>query len=155
MTYNALRRGRCSIPGHVYVVTTVCSHRRPIFLDFACARDVIAEMRRLHDLNHVRSLAFVVMPDHVHWLFELGSPLALEQVLQEFKGRSARTVNRRLGQRGALWQKTYFDHALRGDEDLRAQARYIVANPLRAGLVEDIGAYPHWDAVWLDATLSG
>jgi hypothetical protein len=28
-------------------------------------------------------------------------------------------------------------------------ARYIVANPLRAGLVEHLGDYPHWDAVWL------
>jgi putative transposase len=28
-------------------------------------------------------------------------------------------------------------------------ARYIVANPLRAGLVERLGDYPHWDAVWL------
>ena len=28
-------------------------------------------------------------------------------------------------------------------------ARYIVANPLRAGLVWDIGSYPHWDCIWM------
>ncbi|MFV3290267.1 transposase, partial [Pseudomonas sp. NY11955] len=28
-------------------------------------------------------------------------------------------------------------------------ARYIVANPIRAGLVSRVGDYPHWDAVWL------
>jgi hypothetical protein len=28
-------------------------------------------------------------------------------------------------------------------------ARYIVGNPLQAGLVDRIGDYPHWDAVWL------
>jgi len=28
-------------------------------------------------------------------------------------------------------------------------ARYIVANPIRAGLVDNIGQYPYWDAVWL------
>ncbi|MGH8412134.1 MAG: REP-associated tyrosine transposase, partial [Pseudomonas sp.] len=38
---------------------------------------------------------------------------------------------------------------IRRDEDLPAVARYIVANPLRAGLVEKIGDYPLWDAVWL------
>ena len=41
------------------------------------------------------------------------------------------------------------------DEDMRAMARYIVANPLRASLVEHIGDYPLWDAVWLDEALSG
>jgi len=48
-----------------------------------------------------------------------------------------------------LWQKGYFDRALRREEDLKAMARYIVANPLRAGLVEHIGQYPLWDAIWL------
>jgi putative transposase len=73
MTYNALRNGRVSIPGQTYIVTTVCAGRRPMFLDLACARAAIAEMRRLHDAGHVRCLAFVVMPDHVHWLFELAA----------------------------------------------------------------------------------
>jgi putative transposase len=36
---------------------------------------------------------------------------------------------------------------------LRNLARYVVANPLRAGLVDSIRDYPHWDAVWLDHTL--
>ena len=41
------------------------------------------------------------------------------------------------------------DHAVRSDEDFRALARYVVANPLRAGLVSQIGDYPLWDAAWL------
>jgi REP element-mobilizing transposase RayT len=50
---------------------------------------------------------------------------------------------------GRLWQPGYHDHALRREEDLVATARYLVANPLRAGLVQHIGDYPLWDAVWL------
>ncbi|MCF6281296.1 MAG: hypothetical protein L3J28_03650 [Candidatus Polarisedimenticolaceae bacterium] len=42
------------------------------------------------------------------------------------------------------------DRAIRKEEDLVAIARYIVANPLRAGLVKSIKDYPHWDCVWLD-----
>jgi hypothetical protein len=44
---------------------------------------------------------------------------------------------------------------VRQDEDLHKMARYIVANPLRANLVERIGNYALWDAVWLDETLFG
>jgi putative transposase len=48
-----------------------------------------------------------------------------------------------------LWQDGYYDRALRKEEDLQQIARYIVANPLRAKLVNKIGDYPLWDAVWL------
>ena len=48
-----------------------------------------------------------------------------------------------------VWQKGYFDRALRYEEDLKAAARYIIANPLRAGLVAQVGDYPLWDAIWL------
>ena len=50
---------------------------------------------------------------------------------------------------GAVWQPGFHDRALRKNEDLVTASRYIVANPVRAGLVEHIADYPHWDAVWL------
>ncbi|MEE4463301.1 IS200/IS605 family transposase, partial [Azotobacter chroococcum] len=43
----------------------------------------------------------------------------------------------------------YHDRAARSVDDLRAMARYIVANPVRAGIVETVGDYPLWDAAWL------
>jgi putative transposase len=46
-------------------------------------------------------------------------------------------------------KKAFYDHAVRKDEDVQGIARYIVANPLRAGLVKHIGYYPLWDAIWL------
>ncbi|MFK5927062.1 MAG: hypothetical protein QM483_10570 [Desulfuromusa sp.] len=50
-----------------------------------------------------------------------------------------------------IWQKGYHDHALRDDEDLRQVARYIVANPVRAGLVVRAIDYSHWDAEWYES----
>ncbi len=41
-----------------------------------------------------------------------------------------------------VWQRSFFDHALRDEESLEAVARYIVSNPVRAGLVEDWRDYP-------------
>ena len=48
-----------------------------------------------------------------------------------------------------LWQRGYYDRAIRSDEDLPSIARYIVGNPIRAGLVTSVGQYPHWDASWI------
>lgn len=50
---------------------------------------------------------------------------------------------------GPVLQKSYYDHAIRSDEDIKRIARYIVANPLRAGLASEIGNYPHWDTRYL------
>ena len=149
MSRDALRWGRYSAPGQLYHVTTCTKNRQPLFADATCARLVIRQMRALHEDASVSTLAWVLMPDHLHWLFELGERHALDQVLKRFKGRSGQSLCQQLQQPGSVWQPGYHDHALRREEDVQAIARYIVANPLRAGLVERIGDYPWWDAVWL------
>lgn len=48
-----------------------------------------------------------------------------------------------LQQAGApIWQAGYFEHVLREDEDTRRVAGYILANPVRAGLVANPEDYP-------------
>jgi putative transposase len=149
MSQVALRLGRASIANHAYFVTTNTAGRMRWFVDFEIARLVIAEMRRIHDRQDVDSLAWVLMPDHVHWLFVLRDNAGLATVMKEFKSRSAIAMNTRMGRIGEVWQRGYYDHAIRGDEELLSVARYIIANPLRANLVDRLGSYPHWDAVWL------
>lgn len=74
----------------------------------------------------------------------------LAGLMRRFKSRSSAPINRSRGTPGQkLWQAGFHDHALRGGEDIRAVARYVIANPLRAGLVGRVGEYPHWDAMWL------
>jgi REP element-mobilizing transposase RayT len=120
-----------------------------VFSDYRLGRLVVASLRFLHDRGDVQSLAFVVMPDHLRWLFVLQGPRPLDRVVAALKRESAREINRRLGRSGrCLWQAGYFDRAIRDDEDLQAIARYIVANPLRAGLCASVRDYPLWDAVW-------
>ena len=63
--------------------------------------------------------------------------------MRRYKARVSVT----LGQR--IWQRGFHDHALRAEEDIIDAARYIVANPLRAGLCQKIGDYPYWNAQWL------
>ncbi|MCK1791434.1 REP-associated tyrosine transposase [Pseudomonas violetae] len=143
-----LRLGRFSEPGRAYLITVVVHERRPLFKDWRLGRLLVTEFRRLHEEQRVNSLAWVIMPDHFHWLVQLEAhPLA--RLMQVTKSRSTLSINRALNRQGAFWQSGYHDRALRNDQDLRPFARYIIANPLRAGLVEKIGDYPLWDACWL------
>ena len=94
-------------------------------------------------------LAWVLMPDHAHWLLQLGESADLAAAVNRLKSGSTRAANRTLGRNGPLWAHAFHDRALRRDEDVMAVARYIIANPLRAGLVTRVGEYPFWNAVWL------
>ncbi|MDP2827062.1 MAG: transposase [Sulfuricellaceae bacterium] len=149
MTYADLRKGRFSEPGREYLVTAVTHGRRSVFDDFHVARLLVHEMQRVESEGKASWLAWVIMPDHVHGLLSLNGESDLAATLNDFKGRSARAINRMLGRTGAFWQPGFHDHALRKEEDRLVVARYIVANPLRAGLVERLGDYSHWDSVWL------
>jgi REP element-mobilizing transposase RayT len=93
--------------------------------------------------------AYVLMPDHLHWLFALGSAKSLSRLVQSVKRYSSGRLARERLAEVPVWQAGFFDHAIRADEDLVTVSRYIVANPLRAGICAEIGHYPHWDAVWL------
>ena len=113
-------------------------------------RIVVDGLRWQDEARRTSTLAFVVMPDHVHWLVVLGACAALPGVMSAVKGSTAWRINSARGANGErVWQAGYFDHAVRRDEEVRMIARYIVANPLRAGLVSRVGDYPLWDACWL------
>ena len=143
-----LRRGRFSETGRPYLITTVTHCRAPIFCSFDITRLLIREMRTTCEQLAIEMLAWVVMHDHLHWMFVLNRS-AVSEVVRYVKGTSAHSINIYRGYTGQVWQKGFHDHAIRKEEDIRAVARYIIANPLRAGLVENIGDYPFWDAVWL------
>lgn len=144
-----LRKGRVSLAGQIYLLTMVTQHRRPLFHRYPLARTVVLAMKHRHDARQLHSMAFVLMPDHLHWLVALGDTVPLAKMMASFKGVTAKRINALAGMSGNVWQAGYHDHALRREEDALQAARYIVANPLRAGLVERIGDYPHWDAEWL------
>ena len=138
-----LRKGRYSQAGQIYLITTVTRDRKPVFGNFNAARILIRALREEQNLGRADTLAFVVMPDHLHWLMTLGEVAALSVVVRAVKAVTAKKLG------GALWQRGFHDHALRREEDLLGVARYVVANPVRAGLVARVGDYPHWDAIWL------
>ena len=145
----ALRRGRVSLPGQIYVVTTATLERLPCFRDFAAAHAAVRCFEDASLLGDAAMLAWVLMPDHAHWLLQLGERETLGRVVSRLKSASARNANRALARTGPLWAPAFHDHALRREEDVAEVARYIVANPIRAGLASRVGDYPFWDAVWV------
>ena len=90
---------------------------------------------------------WVVMPNHVHVLVRpLGTQL-LDQIVQSWKGFTAREANKLLNRTGdAFWAREYYDHLVRDNAERARLADYIHDNPVKAGLC---GRWEDW--VWSSA----
>jgi REP element-mobilizing transposase RayT len=142
MASPSLNIGRYSVTGAVYMVTAVTVRRQQVLGTPAAAHAIEASLRSSDALAFTESIAWVVMPDHLHWLFELRAKV-LSRPVQRLKSTSARQVNAAVGRQGPLWQAGFHDRQMRRDEDLRAHARYILANPVRGRLAVQVGEYPY------------
>ena len=144
-----LRKGRYSTEGGIYLLTSTTANRQPFFADPLLATAAARCFIRPELLKPSALLCWVLMPDHVHWLLQLGPDDDLSAWAQRMKAVSAMEMNRLRGCKESVWQSGFHDRAIRREEDVLPAARYIVANPLRAGLVRRVGDYPYWDAMWL------
>ena len=89
-----------------------------------------------HDGKAYWLLAWVVMPNHLHILAEMGKPL--DEVLKNWKSYTGSEANKMLGKVGeTFWQADYFDRYIRDQEHYRKVVRYIENNPVKAGLVSE------------------
>ncbi|TPG73700.1 REP-associated tyrosine transposase [Pseudomonas arsenicoxydans] len=143
-----LRIGRYAEQNRIYHLTANTLKREPVFRGYVLGRKVAHQFRKVQEQGFADTLAFVVMPDHFHWLIQLHRG-SLGELMCQTKSLSARSINAATGRTGSLWQQGFHDHSLRQEESLVRIARYVVANPLRARLVEKLGDYPLWDAIWV------
>ncbi|MFO6425480.1 REP-associated tyrosine transposase [Motilimonas sp. KMU-193] len=146
---NDLRKGRISLVDHLYMVTANTYQRQTIFSRFFSARILIRCMGKAELEGRCLTHAFVVMPDHFHWLVTLTSQQTLSDLVASVKRETSYLLHQHDLWHEAVWQKGFHDHALRGDDDVVSVCRYIVANPLRKGLVGSVNDYPHWDCRYL------
>ncbi|RYD14759.1 MAG: transposase [Lysobacteraceae bacterium] len=150
-----LRRGRYSADGQVYLVTFTTIGRTRLFDHWALGSAAVRTLMRPELWRDSRLTCWVLMPDHWHGLLQLGASESLGTVVGRLKARTALAVNAERACDGSVWAEGFHDHALRSEEDVLACARYIVRNPVRAGLVRRVADYPFWDAIWIDGENRG
>lgn len=148
MPYDQLLAHRRSMPMASYHLTLCTCGRLSLFSEPAAAAVATMALRRTADLGHSVNHAWVLMPDHLHWLMSTTDQRTLPQVVAGFKANASQVLSRSGLVATSPWQAGYYEHRLRNDEDLRQQARYLIANPLRAGLVKQLADYPWWYAQW-------
>src|SRR3990172_4609402 len=143
----AFRRKRNRLPletyqgSRAYSLTLRCAQSRAAFARGHVVQSCSETLRTCSEKHGFAVLAYCFMPDHLHLLVEGGPQSDLPQFVKDFKQQTVYAHRR--SNSGVLWQKSYYDHILRAEEDVRDTARYIVGNPVRAGLVTIASDYPH------------
>ena len=129
-------------PSRIFFATTKASMGLRLFqternagLLIEVLRSLVAEHRfKLHD--------FVIMPDHVHLLIEVGSDMTIEKAMQLIKGRFSHRLSHEFGYKGEVWQRGFTEVQVLNQQSFEAHRAYIADNPIKAGLAVSTEDYP-------------
>jgi len=113
----------------------------------AAAAEIMMEAFHYRDGNVYDLDTFSIMCNHAHVLFTPleesdGNYYALSKIMQSLKGNTARKINDLVGRMGQFWQHESYDHFVRDEAELQRIRRYILLNPLHAGLVQQWDEWP-------------
>jgi len=93
--------------------------------------------------HHYILFSYCIMPNHIHVVFQPIGSYTLAIILKSWKTFTSLNANRILGRKGRFWQKEYYDHLIRNENELAQTIQYVLKNPIKAGL-------KNWEWVWVN-----
>ena len=126
---------------HRYSLTFCTDRRRHLFTSADIVMLALSQIARAAADERFVIFAYCFMPDHVHLLIEAQAESSnCRRFIARAKQYSGFHFARVFG--GRLWQRYGYEHVLRDEETTIIVARYILENPVRAGLVRRVEDYP-------------
>ncbi|MDP2365398.1 MAG: transposase [Ignavibacteria bacterium] len=105
----------------------------------ACKKSIM-----FFDKKDINVICYCIMPNHVHLAFDLLSKVKLVgEIMASIKRYSAKSSNEILNSKGKFWQAESFDRLVRDEKELYNIIKYVLLNPVNAGLVKDYKDWQH------------
>jgi REP element-mobilizing transposase RayT len=124
-----------------YSVTACTAYRRRIFTEAAVVDPARTEFHVAAAKFEFEPTVSCFMPDHVHLpLIARSEQSDFCRCIKQAKQKTGFAYRQRFGR--SLWQPGYHERILRDDEETLTVVRYILENPIRAGLAKALGEYP-------------
>ncbi len=133
------RRSRIDAPGALHHIVVRGIERRNIFRDDTDRNKFLKRLEAVVRETKISCLAWSLMPNHFHLLLKTGG-IPVSTFMRRLLTGYAVTFNLRHRRHGHLFQNRYKSILCQEDTYLLELVRYIHLNPVRAGIVEDIGA---------------
>ncbi|MGR3295094.1 MAG: transposase, partial [Candidatus Bathyanammoxibius sp.] len=109
--------------GRYCYFVTCCTYESSLY--FKNRKVVLSTMMILKETISAKKaglFAYCFMPDHLHLLISGGAEFPLKDFMKVFKQKSSYNFRKEYGQ--SLWQRSYYDHVLRKEEDIRNTVLY-------------------------------
>ena len=142
---------RVKIQGGTYFFTLVTNHRYPIFTNINVTNLFLDAQQHIRNFRPFNLVAFCILPDHIHLLWEMPTNDADYSLrIGEIKKRFSRKYIHKHGnavvknptqiKRGesGIWQRRFWEHYIRDEQDLARHIDYIHYNPVKHGLVNQV-----------------
>jgi putative transposase len=145
-----VRYRRNLVPGGTYFFTlTLVDRRSSVLVDHIDA--LRAAIRRARRERPFAIDAIVVLPDHLHAVLTLppndadysGRWRLIKTLFSNAVIAAGGPVKRHPNHELALWQRRFWEHTIRNDDDLTRHVEYIHFNPVKHGLVSRVRDWPH------------
>lgn len=143
---------RLEHPGALWHVTARGNERGDVFRDDADRREFLAVLGRTVSVYGWRLHAYVLMGNHYHLLVETPEP-TLSRGMRDLNGVTTQRFNRRHGRTGHLFEGRFKAILVEREAHLLELVRYVVLNPVRAGLAKSPAAWP-WSSYKATAGLA-
>jgi putative transposase len=118
------------------------NNRRPVFFGEEDYRDFLQALAQTQRRYPFRLFGYCLMTNHFHLLLQPDDGVSISRVLQSLTVAHTWHYHRRHGTVGHVWQGRFKSPMVQDDDHALTLLRYIEANPLRAGMVTDLGDYP-------------
>lgn len=137
----------------MYFVTICCRDRIPVFADDSIAKAGWEYLEQFFSSNNGYIAGVVILHDHIHIIIEIRekSERNLGKIIMDLKLGLWRTMRRAGLKDKKIWQKNYYEHVIRNNDDLVEKLNYMRNNPIKAGYVE---RFEEWSYYW-DKFLEG
>ncbi|HEX7981548.1 MAG TPA: transposase [Gemmatimonadaceae bacterium] len=132
---------RFILPGHTLHVIQRGNNRTPCFVDDEDRERYLAALRHASDRARCAIHAYVLMSNHAHLLVTAADAFAPARMMQTLGRKYVRYFNERHGRTGTLWEGRYRSGLIDSERYFLHCSRYIEMNPVRAGIVNEPGAY--------------
>lgn len=141
----------------IYFVTIVIQDRFPFFREDVFCDSFIKDLKFCKKLKQFKLYGFVILFDHIHLLIQPSDKYDISQILHNLKRTSSLHINKiitspegediypRLQSGGSKfqWQKSFYDHYVRNDNDFNYHLEYIWRNPEKHSIINNFENYTY------------